>query len=155
MLIGKIWLVYLDDVVFFGSIVNELLQHFHMVFEKLGSVILKLSSKKRQLFQKEVGYLVSLILEKFLPADLQKTNVIATWPVPKNTHAVRSFNPITFDLRKVNQIVESQITLHWTNECQPAFEDLKKKLCSPLILTSPDPKKQFILDTDASLKTTV
>ncbi len=158
-LIGKMCLVYLDDVV--GSTVEELLQRLSIVFEKLRGIGLKISPKKCQLFQKEVRHLGFQILEKGLAADPEKTNAIATWPVPKDAHEVRSFLGLCSYYRwfvkgfaqitkTLNQLTEFQTALQWTNECQKAFEDLKKKLCNPLILAFPDPKKQFILDTDAS-----
>ncbi len=62
-LIGKIWLVYLDDVVVFGLTVEELLQRLNIVFEKLRGAAWKLSPKKCQLFQKEVRYFVFLMQE--------------------------------------------------------------------------------------------
>ncbi len=114
------------------------------------------------MFQKEVRHLEFLILEKGLAADPKKMNAIATWPVPNNAHEVRSFLGLCSYYRRfvkgftqitkpLNQLMESQTAFQWTNECQKAFEDLKK-LCSPLILAFPNPKKQFILDTDASQK---
>ncbi len=62
----------------------------HRVREAKRSWI-KLSPKKCQLFQKEVCYLGFLIPEKGLASDLEKTNAIATWPVQKDTHEVKSF----------------------------------------------------------------
>ncbi len=87
-LIGKICFVYLEDVVVFGSTVDELLQRLNI--EKLRGAGIKLSPKKCQLFQKGVRYLGFLISEKGLAADLEKMNAITTWPVPKDTHEVRS-----------------------------------------------------------------
>ncbi len=83
------------------------------------------------------------------------------WPAPTNAHEVRRFLGLCSYYRRfvkgfaqitkpLNQLAEFQTTFQCTNECQQAFEDLKKKLCSPPILAFPDPKKQFILDTDAS-----
>ncbi len=90
-LISKIRIVYLDDVVVFESTVDELLQRFCIVFEKLRGAGLKLSSKKCQLFPKEVCYLRFLTSEKELVADSEQTNAIATWPLPKDAHYIRSF----------------------------------------------------------------
>ncbi len=90
-LIGKICLIYLDDVVVFGSIAEELLPQLNIVFEKLRGVGLKLLPEKCQLSQKKVCYIGFLISEKGLPAFPEKMNAIATWPVPKDTHEVRIF----------------------------------------------------------------
>ncbi len=75
-LIGKICLIYLDDVVVFRSKV-ELLQRLNIIFDRLRGAGLKLLPKKCQLFWKEVCYLGFLILEKDLAADPEKTNAIA------------------------------------------------------------------------------
>ncbi len=83
-LIGKICLIYLDDVVIFESMVDEPLQRLNIVLEKLKGAGLKLSPKKCQLFQKEIRYLGFLILLKGLVTDPAKTNATATWPVPKD-----------------------------------------------------------------------
>ena len=40
--------------------------------------------------------------------------------------------------------------VHWTSECEKAFQSLKEALCSRPILRSPDLDKEFILQTDAS-----
>ena len=41
----------------------------------------------------------------------------------------------------------------WTQECQEAFEDLKKALLGPDIMSFPTDDGLFILDTDASDET--
>ena len=41
-------------------------------------------------------------------------------------------------------------TVVWTKECDKAFNALKNMLMSTLVLSSPDFKKIFILQTDAS-----
>ena len=38
----------------------------------------------------------------------------------------------------------------WTAECETAFQELKRLLCSTPVLASPDFEKPFILQTDAS-----
>ncbi len=64
--IGKICLVYLDDVVIFGSTVDELLQRLCIVFEKPRGVGLKLSPQEWQLVWEEVRYLRFLFRKKDL-----------------------------------------------------------------------------------------
>ena len=40
--------------------------------------------------------------------------------------------------------------LEWTSECDRAFQQLKRQLCSNPVLLSPKFKREFILQTDAS-----
>lgn len=40
--------------------------------------------------------------------------------------------------------------VHWTEDCEQAFRDLKEAVCTHPVLHSPDFNKPFILQTDAS-----
>ena len=40
----------------------------------------------------------------------------------------------------------------WTEECQSAFQDLKRKLVTAPVLGIPNLDKGFLLETDASIK---
>jgi hypothetical protein len=42
------------------------------------------------------------------------------------------------------------MNFQWTEECQKAFEELRKYLTTSPVLAYPDFSKSFILDTDAS-----
>ena len=47
-------------------------------------------------------------------------------------------------------MAELKASFQWTEECETAFQSLKKALTSPPILAYPDEEVSFILDTDAS-----
>ena len=96
-------------------------------------------------------------------------------PDPVKTEAVRRYSPPT-DVTKVRQflglaslyrrfipafsriasplhaLTRKDITLHWSLECQAAFDELKQLLTSAPVLVYPwfGPGKCFILETDAS-----
>ena len=54
--------------------------------------------------------------------------------------------PITSLLKKNTPFV-------WSDKCQQALEYLKEIFCNKLLLQFPDPKKQYVLYTDASNNT--
>jgi hypothetical protein len=85
------------------------------------------------------------------------------WPVPKNSHEVRSFMGLTGYYRRFvegfSKIVKPITTLQckgvrceWTEECDSAFIELKRLLTSELILRVSDMEKDFTVCTDASKK---
>ena len=43
------------------------------------------------------------------------------------------------------------VEFKWSDECQRAFEELKERLATALVLCPPDLSKPFIVWTDASL----
>ena len=53
-------------------------------------------------------------------------------------------------VKPLNRLTEKEHPFDWTCNCQEAFDELKKKLCSSPVLAYPDPTKRFILDTDCS-----
>ena len=52
--------------------------------------------------------------------------------------------------KPLHQLTERDSTFRWTNECQEAFDRLRKVLSSAPVLAFPDFEKPFLLDTDAS-----
>ena len=63
----------------------------------------------------------------------------------------RKFVPKFADFaRPLDALTRKDVEFEWTEICQQSFELLKSKLLEALILQYPDPKKSYILFTDAS-----
>ena len=95
--------------------------------------------------------------------DPSKIQSIMEWPVPTNVFEVRSFmglagyyhrfvkdfsrvaHPITLLQRKGKKFI-------WMEKCEEAFQKLKECLTSAPILAVPDPTRDFVVCTDASLE---
>jgi hypothetical protein len=95
--------------------------------------------------------------------DPEKVKAIMEWPVPKNSHELRSFMGLEGYYRRfvegLSKIVKHITTLHckgvryeWTEECDSAFIELKRLLNSAPILQVLDMEKDFIVCMDASKK---
>ena len=50
----------------------------------------------------------------------------------------------------LKQLTRRSVDYKWSDECQRAFDELKKLLTSRPVLKLPDSTGRFILDTDAS-----
>ncbi|QRV74538.1 Transposon Tf2-1 polyprotein [Ceratobasidium sp. AG-Ba] len=66
-----------------------------------------------------------------------KIKAIMEWSAPRKIKEVQAF--LGFDTK-----------FEWTQECQQAFEEIKKRVSQDPVLIHPDPDKPFILETDAS-----
>lgn len=158
----KTCLVYLDDIIVFGTEFESTLQRLHEVFDRLRMAGLKLNPKKCTLFQKSVNYLGHVVSKDGVRADSSKTEAISNWPRPTTVKEVRAFRGIClyyrrfiFDFAKyarpLNKLTEKQTLFEWTDICEEAFNIMKSKLYSPPILAYPDPSGlEFILNTDCS-----
>jgi predicted aspartyl protease len=156
-------LVYLDDIIIFGSDFASALDNLRAVFDRIRISNLKLKPKKCNLFQKEVGFLGHVVSGEGVACDPAKTEAVSKWKVPHSVTEVRSFLGLASYYRRfikgfasiaspLTALTEKNRTWEWTEECQIAFEILKGCLTKAPILAypSPDPNDKFILDTDAS-----
>ena len=164
VLAGLSWevcLAYLDDVVVFGRTWEEHLQRLKMVLMRLKEAHLKLHPKKCQFFKKSVAFLGHVISNNGVSTEPDKINAIVHWPTPTNLAEVQSFLGLASYYRRfihkfaevaapLHRLQEKGIPFFWSEQCNVAFETLKRRLSSAPVLAFPQPGNMFILDTDAS-----
>ncbi len=167
----KICLVYLDDVIVFGSTFEETLRRLEIVLKHLGDFGLKLKASKCKLFHTELSYLGHIVSALGVSPDPDKIKALQEWlqHPPKNTSElqtflgfagyyrsfVEGFAPIA---KPFHHLVAQQSKkqpakkpqFQWTPACQAAFEIIIGKLISPPVLAYPDFSLPFTLHTDAS-----
>ena len=69
-------LIYLDDVIVFGKIFEEMVQNLELVFDKLKAAGFRLKARKCILLAKQVKYLVHVISETGVQTDAEKIESI-------------------------------------------------------------------------------
>ena len=75
----RILLLYLDDVLIYGSTFNEQLERLKIIFDRIRESKIKLKPKKCVLFKKEVTYLGHLVSEG-VTTDPEKIKSVKEWP---------------------------------------------------------------------------
>lgn len=157
----KTLLIYLDDVIVFGSTVEEVIERLEAVLVRLRDAKLKLKPKKCHLFQTEVLYLGHVVSSNGISTDPAKTDSVRNWPTPTNPTDIRSFLGLASYYRrfvkKFSDVVKPLTALTqknqpfvWTPECETAFQTMKERLTTSPILAYPQIGVPFVLDTDAS-----
>ena len=166
-LLFKNCLVYLDDVVVFGDTKKSCLENLEKVLARLHSYNLKLKPKKCKLFRRTVEYLGRIISPEGVKADPTKVESVATWPTPRDVKEVRSFLGFCSYYRdfipgfaKVAAPIQRLVigkkkgvrlpAFIWPEEADKAFVRLKELFTITPVLSYPNEKDPFILDTDAS-----
>ena len=154
-------LIYLDDVIIFGSCFEEKIERLAAVFNRIRNAKLKLKPSKCVFFQKEVSYLGHLVSEKGVATDPEKVEAVKNWPRPTNITEVRSLVGLCSYYRRfiknfaiiaapLHELTKKNKQFIWTEKCETAFQQLIKSLSEAPILAYPRPECQFTLDTDAS-----
>ena len=154
-------LIFLDDVIVFGKDFDETLSNLHTVFDRLRTANLKLKAKKCELFQQEIKFLGHVVTPKGVKCDPEKTKAVEDWPVPTNVTQIRSFLGLASYYRRfipnfatiaspLTRLTKKHARFVWSEECETAFKQLKSLLLSADVVSYPQGKGNFILDTDAS-----
>ena len=160
----SICMVYLDDILVYGTTVVEVLDRLELVFTRIRGAGLKLKPKKCSLFATEVLYLGYIIGRNGIHTDPSKIKDVKEFPVPTDVNGVRKFLGLTNYYRKfvkdyakiafpLNRILDKKgkkPLFHWTPDCQKAFDTLRERLITAPILTLPREEGIFVVDTDSS-----
>lgn len=152
--------VFLDDFTIYGT--NEAhLRHLELCLHRCREEGVSLNPEicTFQVTSRRIlGHIVS---REGLQVDMEKVRAIERMEVPNTTTKVRRFLGSGGFYRRYikgySQITEplarltgKNVPFDWNENCQSAFEELKRRLCSAPILKEPDWTKEFHLHTDAS-----
>ncbi|GFV93573.1 retrovirus-related Pol polyprotein from transposon 297 [Trichonephila clavipes] len=154
-------LVYLDDIVVLSETFEQHIEDLRMVFDRLKKFKLCANRKKCKFVCSRVKYLGLWITPKGIEVDQDKTAAIQNIPSPRNLKQLQSFLqtcswyrkfiPNFSDIaRPFSNWSKKSTAWKWTEIEQQAFQTLKQCLITPPILRRVDPKKPFIIRTDAS-----
>lgn len=154
----------LDDICIFSDSLEQHLLHIRDVLQRLRNAHLTIN-KSKCLFILEKMNLFGFSIEngKISPTD-EKTKCINELAVPTTKTAVKSllglvgyyshmipdYQEKAYPLTQLLKKDQPEKGINWGPEQQQALEVLKQCLVSKPILSSPDPSKPYILQTDAS-----
>lgn len=162
-MLGEYCLCYLDDIIVLGTSFHEHLENLERVLKRLKEYGLTLKPKKCELFTRQVNFLGHVVSREGVSVDDQKIEAIKNWPVPSCKIELRAFMGLAGYYRRFIKDfagiavplfrLSGEVPFSWDQECQGAFDTLKRLLCTTPVLSYPQFGKdsgRFILDTDAS-----
>ena len=162
-------LIYLDDVIVYSKTLEEHLQRMHVMFDHLCEHGLKLKPTKCNLFRMELIYLAHHVSKHGVKPSKQNVASIVACPPPKTYTDIRSFTGVVghyrhfikgfahivaplYDLISGDNKDKKSEPVKLSPEALEAFNILKGKCMNTPVLSFPDFKKPFLLETDASRK---
>ena len=154
-------LVYLDDIIVFSSTFEEHLVDVEAVFKRLEEHNLGLKASKCHMCRDRLLYLGHQISPEGISPNPDKVKAINEMDHPRNRKELRRFLGMCSYYRKfiknfadiaspLNMLNKDHVEFHWQSDQQEAFEILKCRLISPVLLKHPNFAEPFIIQTDAS-----
>ena len=153
-------LVFFDDILIYSRNWQDHLLHLKMVLEILQQQQLFANKKKCSFGKTSIAYLGHIISFKGVVVDQEKIKCVVQWPTPKTVKEVRGFLGLTGYYRKfvkdygklarplINLLKKNNFVL--SDEATEAFEILKHKMVTALVLQLPNFSKVFAIECDAS-----
>lgn len=153
--------VYVDDIVIYGSSLEDHNRKLINVFSRLREHNLKLQPAKCEFLQRSCEYLGHVISDKGVSPNPKRVECINKISQPKTVKDIKCFLGMTGYYRKfiphystiskpLTLLLKKDTPFVWGNEQEKAFQTLKEKLTKNPILQYPDFTKPFILTCDAS-----
>lgn len=161
-LIGKTCFVYLDDIIVFGTSLENHLKNLQLVLERLENSNLKIQLDKCEFLKRETEFLGHIVTPEGVKPNPDKIQKILDWPLPKTEKEIKSFLGMTGFYRRfvkdysklvkpMSKYTKKDIKIDTKDsEFKKSFDTLKKIIASDQILAYPDFSQPFILTTDAS-----
>ena len=153
--------VYLDGILIFTKTLEEHWMVVHQVMEILQKYGLSLKPEKCKFEKTSVEYLGVVVSHDLVKMDPAKVAGVSEWPTSSNKKEVQSFlgfinfywrfiegfshiaRPL-FDLTKADSVFE------WSSKENLAFDILRDRITSALILALPDNSRPYCVEADSS-----
>ena len=142
---------------------EEHLDHLRWVLGVIHAAGLTLNLQKCEWAKQETRYLGYQLGNGEVRPQVDKVEAVLNSPRLRTKKQVRSFLGLVGWYRRfIPQFATLAVPLtnltckaarnpvEWNEECERAFQELKKKLCSSPVLQSPDFKRRFLVQVDAS-----
>lgn len=153
--------VYQDDITVTGKNMQEHISTLRLVLQKLQSSGLKLNLKKSEFFKSKISYLGFNIDKNGLSKNNDRISSLISAPIPTNVSELRAFvgmaNYYSRFIENFAQIMShfyhllgKGVPFVWSDDCQQAYDLIKKFVTSDRVLVHFNPELPIILTTDAS-----
>ena len=160
-LVGKICMVYIDDIIVYSQNEKQHAKDLEAVFQRLKQFGLQLKPSKCEIGKDQLDLLGYIISAQGIQPQPEKIEAISQMEPPTTVKGVQSFMGMVNYYRQfipnmaeisapLTNLTKKYVRFEWTLECQEAFEQLKQALTQAPVLAHPDLSKPYILYTDAS-----
>ena len=153
--------VYIDDILIYSPDLDTHRNHVNQVLERLLANHLYVKAEKSLFHADTVSFLDFIVAPGSVQMDPAKVSAVSEWPTPDSRKKVQQFLGFANFYRRffrgfsaiaapLHALTSPQGQFRWCPEAEKAFSPLKRRFTSAPILTLPDPKRQFVVEVDAS-----
>nr|GFB54832.1 putative reverse transcriptase domain-containing protein [Tanacetum cinerariifolium] len=161
--LDKFVIVFIDDILIYLKDEKEHEEHLKAIIELLKKEELYAKFSKCEFWIPKVQFLGHVIDSQGIHVDSAKIESIKYWASPKTPTEIRQFLGLAGYYRRfikgfskitkpMTKLTQKKVKFEWGDKQEVAFQLLKQKLCSVLILALHEGSEDFIVYCDASNK---
>ncbi|GJR36434.1 putative reverse transcriptase domain-containing protein [Tanacetum coccineum] len=161
--LDKFVIVFIDDILIYSKRKKEHEEHLRQILKLLKKEELYAKFSKCEFWISRVQFLSHVIDRRGIHVDPSKIESIKDWASPKTPTYIRQFLGLAGYYRRfikgfskiaksMTKLTQKGVKFDWGDKQEVAFQLLKQKLCSALILALPEGSEDFIVYCDASKK---
>src|SRR3954469_20626902 len=148
--------VYVDDMIAKSYTEEEHITHLQKLFERLKKFKLRLNPNKCTFGVRSGKLLGFIVSQQGIEVDPNKVKAIKEMPVPRTEKEVRGFlgrlnyisrfiSHLTATCEPIFKLLRKDQPIKWNEDCQVAFETIKRYLQKPPILVPPVSGRPLIM----------
>nr|GFB00429.1 putative reverse transcriptase domain-containing protein [Tanacetum cinerariifolium] len=161
--LDKFVIVLIDDILIYSRNEKEHEEHLKAILELRKKEELYAKFSKCEFWIPKVQFLSHVIDSQGIHVDPAKIESVKDWASPKSPTKIRQFLGLAGYYRRfiegfskiakpMTKLTQKKVKFKWGDKQEAAFQLLKQKLCSALILSLPEASEDFIVYCDASNK---
>jgi hypothetical protein len=153
-------MVFIDDILIYSKSDSDHEEHLRLVLQKLRDNQLYAKYSKCEFWIDKVPFLGHIISNGVILVDPAKVKEIMAWSIPTIVTEIQSFLGLARYYQRfiegfskiakpMTSLLEKGREFKWDEKCHDSFDQLKKRLMSPLVFVMPDLQKVFDIYCDA------
>ena len=153
--------VFVDDILIYSKTEEEHEDHLRIVLQALREHLLYAKFSKCEFWLTEVKFLGHVVLASGVSVDSEKVKVVMSWERPKSIFEICSFLGLVGYYRRfiedfsrlvahMMRLIRKEVKFEWNDQCEKAFQELKMRLTSALILIVPEWGQMYTVYCNAS-----
>src|SRR3954468_15507812 len=157
----KFIVVFVDDILIYSKTEEEHKQHLRLSLQTLRENQLYAKLSKCDFWLHKVQFLGHIVSGEGISVDPEKVEAVSNWEQPKTVSDIRSFLGLVGYYRRFIQdfsriaapmtnLTKKDVPFIWTEKCESAFQELKKRLTSAPVLIIPERGLGYDVYCDAS-----